>query len=136
VPADELAEALAFASKNLPHIGGLMDTGWRFVAPDEPSMADRQAAGGLYWWHGREGLIATWEGDDDDGPVLGIGFAATTEPGQLSEMLRDGPRLASGMNAYAVFWLAPREAEVEQALQEAGFTTDEDAGVLYERGHP
>ena len=113
-----------------------MDTGWRFVAPDKASLADRRDDAHLHWWRGRDGLVATWEGDDDDGPVLGIGFAATREPGQLSEMLHESPRLADGIRADAIFWLAPTEAAVQRALQAAGFTTDEDSGVLFERHHP
>jgi GNAT superfamily N-acetyltransferase len=136
VQSSELPEALAFARPNLAHVDGLMDTGWRFVAPDEASVADRQAEGCLHWWRGRHGLMATWEGEDDDGPVLGIGFATTREPGELSEMLRASPQLANGMRAYARFWLAPRAPEIEEALRGAGFTTDEDAGVLFERRHP
>ena len=136
VKAAELPEALAFARKYFTWAGGLMDTGWRFVAPDEASLEDRQREGHLHWWRGRDGLISTWEGDDDDGPVLGIGLAAGREPRMLAEMLRESPSLASGMSAYAVFWLAPAEAEAQEALRAAGFATDEDSGVLFERGHP
>lgn len=136
VRTGELSEALAFAKRNLPYVGGLMDTGWRFVAPDEASLGDRQREAHLHWWRGRDGLMATWEGDDEDGPVLGIGLAATREPRLLSDMLRESPRLANGIRADAIFWLAPSVAEVQQALQAAGFVTDGDAGVLFERGHP
>ncbi len=136
VDAGGLREALAFAKMNLPHIGGLMDTGWRFVRPDEASLADRQGERHLHWWRGRDGLVSTWEGDDDDGAVLGIGFAAMRESRLLSEMLRESPGLASGIRADAIFWLAPTEAAVQSALKTAGFTTDEDAGVLFERRHP
>lgn len=136
VSSEDVSKALAFARKNLPHIGGLMDTGWRFVLPDEASVQDRQNEGHLHWWRGGDGLLATWEGDDDDGPVLGIGFAAVREPALLSEMLRATPSLADGIRAEAIFWLAPREPAVEQALQEAGFVTDDDSGVLFERRHP
>ena len=136
VDPGELQEALAFVRQNLPYVGGLMDTGWRFVAPDEASLADLQGEARLHWWRGRDGLMATWEGDDDDGPVLGIGFAATREPRRLSEMLGESPRLADGIRAEAIFWLAPTASEVQRALQAAGFLTNEDSGVLFERPHP
>jgi GNAT superfamily N-acetyltransferase len=132
----EMPEALAFTRKNLAHVGGLMDTGWRFVLPDEASLSDRQSEAHLHWWRGRDGLLATWDGDDDDGSVLGIGFAAAREPGMLTEILRESPRLADGIGAYAIFWLAPAEAEVQKALRAADFVTDDDAGVLFERRHP
>lgn len=132
----DLPEALAFTRKHLRQIGGLMDTGWRFVLPDEASLEDRRKEARLHWWRGRDGLVATWEGDDDDGQVLGIGFAAVREPAVLEEMLQASPSLAHGVRAYALFWLAPREPAVEQALQAAHFVTDDDSGVLFERRHP
>jgi hypothetical protein len=40
------------------------------------------------------------------------------------------------MEAYAIFWLAPSEAGVQDALRAADFATDEDSGVLFEKRHP
>jgi GNAT superfamily N-acetyltransferase len=136
VGSAEVPEALAFVKKHLSQVGGMIDTGWRFVAPDELSLADRQEAAHLHWWRGRDGLMATWEGDDDDGPVLGIGCAVVRESGLLTEMLNESLCLAEGMEAYAVFWLAPAEAGVRQALHAAAFVTDDDSGVVFEKRHP
>ncbi|HEY5982753.1 MAG TPA: hypothetical protein VIU38_04710, partial [Anaerolineales bacterium] len=83
-----------------------------------------------------DGLLATWEGDDDDGPVLGIGFAAVREHDFLVDLLRDAPGLADGLSVGSMFWLAPREPLVESALKEAGYLTDDDTGVLFARQHP
>jgi len=136
VGSGEIPAALAFAKKNLKSIGGLMDIGWRFVLPDEAVLADRQQESHLHWWRGRDGLIATWEGDDDDGPVLGIGFAAVREPRLLPDLLREAVGLAPGLEVDAVFWLAPRDAPIQAALKDAGYVTDDDSGVLFERQHP
>ncbi|MFH1183713.1 MAG: hypothetical protein V1755_01570, partial [Chloroflexota bacterium] len=136
VKPDELPSALAFTREHLPHIGGLMDTGWRFVLPDEVVLADRARAAHLHWWRSDEGLLATWEGDDDDGPVLGIGFAAVREPHLLAELLREAVSLTHRFAVDALFWLAPTDPTVQSALQQAGFTTDEDSGVLFEKRHP
>ena len=135
VQTSELSSALAFARDHLPYIGGLMDTGWRFVQPDETSLADRARETHLRWWRGRDGLLATWEGDDDDGPVLGIGFAAVREPPALADLLRDLVSLSAHYAVDGVFWLAPVDAEVQAALQQAGYITDEDSGVLFEKRH-
>ena len=136
VKPDELPAALAFTREHLPHIGGLMDTGWRFVLPDEVVLADRALASRLHWWRSGEGLLATWEGDDDDGPVLGIGFVAVREPRLLPDLLREAVSLTGRSAVYAMFWLAPTDEGVQSALQDADFTTDEDSGVLFEKRHP
>ncbi|HSR21593.1 MAG TPA: GNAT family N-acetyltransferase [Anaerolineales bacterium] len=131
-----LAEALDFSREWLVHTEGLMDTGWRFVRPDEASLADRVRQSHLHWWRGREGLMATWEGDDDDGPVLGIGLAAVRDASMLAALLQDCVSLADGIPVGALFWLAPAEAAVQSALKTAGYVTDEDSGVLFEKRHP
>lgn len=136
VSPGELREALAYSQRHLQLVGGLMDTGWRFVLPDAASLADRLREGRLHWWRGRQGLAATWEGDDDDGAVLGIGFVAAAQTEALSDILRECPALAEGIQAYALFWLAPMDQSVQMALESAGFATDEDSGVLFERRHP
>ena len=136
VTSTEVPAALEFARQHHRHIGGLMDIGWRFVEPDQASLTDCVRAARLHWWRGREGLLATWEDDEDSGPVLGIGLAATREPGQLEHLLRDVELLADPMNVQTIFWLAPREPLVETALEHAGYSTDQDSGVLYVRSHP
>jgi len=136
VLADELPAVLAFARQHLPHIGGLMDTGWRFVLPDEASLSDRIHESHLHWWREADGLLATWEGDDDDGPVLGIGFAAVRDPSMLADLLREAVSLADPLAVGSVFWLAPADASVQAALLQAGYTTDDDSGVLFEKQHP
>jgi GNAT superfamily N-acetyltransferase len=136
VKPEDLPSALTFAIERLPYIGGLMDTGWRFVLPDETVLADLARESHLHWWRGRRGLLATWEGDDDDGPVLGIGFAAVQEPDALADLLRDAVALTASHAVDALFWLAPADAAVQSALQQAGFATDEDSGVVFEKRHP
>lgn len=136
VKPGELASALTFVRQHLPHLGGLMDTGWRFVLPDQAALADRLDQRHLHWWRGDDGLLATWEGDDDDGPVLGIGFAAVSQSHMLAPLLRDAAGLAPGFDLPRMFWFAPTDAAVQSALQEAGYVTDEDSGVIYERQHP
>lgn len=132
----EIPAALAFAARHHPYNSGLMDTGWRFVLPD-PAVLERLVSDShLHWWQGQEGLLATWEGDDDDYSVLGIGFAAVREPAMLPHLLREAVTLASGRAVRAVFWLAPAQADVVHALEQAGYTSDDDHGALFEKHHP
>jgi GNAT superfamily N-acetyltransferase len=134
--AEELTSALQFARDHLPWIGGLADTGWRFVRPDEDVLGEIISQGHLRWWRDGDGLLATWDGDDDDGPVLGIAFAAVRQPSMLTELLRAAAGLVDLSAVNGMFWLAPTEAPVQSALQQAGFETDQDSGVLFEKPHP
>ena len=113
-----------------------MDTGWRFVLPDPAVLARFVSDEHLHWWRSRDGLLATWEGDDDDYAVLGIGFAAVREPAMLPDLLRDAVALTSGLAVKALFWLAPAQADVIHALEQAGYTSDDDHGALFEKHHP
>jgi GNAT superfamily N-acetyltransferase len=132
----EIPAALAFAAQHLPYNAGLMDTGWRFVLPDPAVLARFVSDKHLHCWRDRDGLLATWEGDDDDYAVLGIGFAAVREPALLPDLLRDAVALASGRPVKALFWLAPAQADVVHALEQAGYTSDDDYGALFEKHHP
>jgi GNAT superfamily N-acetyltransferase len=132
----EASEALRFAGKHLDHSGGLMDSGWRFSVPDETMLADWARAGRLHWWRGHEGLLGASEDEDENGPVLGIGFAAC-EMLALGELLHDAGQLAQGGNLAGVRWLAPVNPKVEGALSNAGYALDwESSGYLYEKRHP
>ena len=132
----EISAALAFAEQHLPHNAGLMDTGWRFVLPDPAVFARFASDTHLHWWRGRDGLLATWEGDDDDYAVLGIGCAAVRDLAMLPDILRDAVALTTGLEVKALFWLAPAETDVIRALEQAGYTSDDDHGVLFEKHHP
>jgi GNAT superfamily N-acetyltransferase len=133
---EEARLALDFVHRYTSWIGGLMDTGWRFVLPDESVLSRFIQDSHMHWWHGRDGLLATWEGDDDDGPVLGIGFAAVREAGFLADLLTQAVALADPRTVGGLFWLAPRFPQIESALKQAGYQTDKDAGVLFARKHP
>lgn len=132
----EIPAALALAEQHLPYNAGLMDTGWRFVLPDPAVLARFADDKHLHWWRGRDGVLATWEGEDDDYTVLGIGFAAVRESALLPDLLRDAVALASGRPVKALFWLAPAHADVVHALEQAGYSSDDDRGALFEKHHP
>lgn len=136
VSAEDVPDALSFVRQHHAYNAGLMDTGWRFVLPNVVVLRNFVEQGHLHWWRDREGLLATWEGEDDDYAVLGVGFAAVREPRMLADLLRDTPGLSAGRPVGAVFWLAPAEEEVQSALRQAGYSSDDDHGFLFEKQHP
>lgn len=127
VQEEEATQAMDFASANLAESSGLMDSGWRFSAPDEPALAELAAAGRLYWWNDSQGrgLLACWEDEDEGERVLGIGFAAVAGRA-LAPMLADARSLAGRLGFGRVVWLAPAKEPVEAALREAAYKTDWD----------
>jgi GNAT superfamily N-acetyltransferase len=134
---DQVVSALAFASGHLEHSNGLMDSGWRFSAPDSDALSGRVAQGHLYWWRDRQGLLSTFEDEQDGEPYLAIGFAAITQLSSLSQLLRDAADLASRRGYAGVCWLAPAQERIQAALRNAGYATDwEHTGFLYARPHP
>jgi GNAT superfamily N-acetyltransferase len=137
VAPEDLPGALAFTAARLSHSNGLMDSGWRFSTPDETTLKDLAQRGRLYWWRGRLGLLAVHEDEEDEGPVLAIGFAATQEAPLLADLLRSTGVLAREQRFAFVHWLAPVNNLVRDALQQARFFVDWDSsGYLYAKQHP
>lgn len=135
VGVDDLQEASKYAGmhSSLPW-GQLMDSGWRFSAPDESALMHQAHQQRLFWWRGRQALFAFWEDEDDS--KLGVGLTAVAAP-QLTDLLLDARRLAAEMHLVSVRWHAPPGDEVQTALQAAGFVTDWDASAyLYAKPHP
>jgi GNAT superfamily N-acetyltransferase len=133
VPMGDVASAVDFSSLHLSHSHGLMDSGWKFSAPDTATLENKARQEKLFWWRGRDGLFTFWEDEEDGGKTLGIGFAACAM-NALAEMLMDIRRLAQTLGFTSVIWLAPVKAEVESALKKARFATEWDTtGFLYEK---
>jgi len=137
VAADRLGSVLEFASSHLSHSNGLMDSGWRFSTPDQATLQDSARRGHLHWWDNRQGLLATFEDEEDGARILSISFAAIAQTASLSGLLRDTIDLAREKRFAAVHWLAPVESGVQAALREAGYVLEwEGTGYLYAKSHP
>lgn len=135
-PLVDVSVATAFASSHPSYPNGLMDSGWRFSTPDDAILGKRLELGRLHWWRDRRGLLATWQDDEEDGRVLAIGLAAVAEPSLLPDLLRDVGRLAAQESFTYVHWLAPMDAAVQAALQQAGYVSDwEQSGYIFEKHH-
>ena len=137
VTGDQVAPAVACAADHLAYSNGLMDSGWQFSVPDLDTLGRRAAQGHLHWWRDRQGLLATFEDEQDGEPFLMVGFAAIAQLSRLSQLLGDAAHLASQRGYAGVGWLAPAQEPVEAALRDAGYATDwEHTGFLYARSHP
>jgi len=137
VAEDQVPPALAFASAHLDYADGLMDSGWRFSAPARDALGRSAGHGHLHWWRGRQGLLSTFEDEQDGEPFLAIGFAAIAQLSSLSDLLRDASSLSLLQGYTGVCWLAPAQEPVQTSLRNAGYTTEwEHTGFLYARPHP
>jgi GNAT superfamily N-acetyltransferase len=136
VGAQDVADAVRFASTHLAGPHRLLDLGWRFAAPDTETLTRLMCDQRLYWWGGRRGLAGFWEDDDEAGRVLAISFVACA-PGQLTSLLAAIPGLAKQNEYVSVLWLAPNDKQFQAEMTSAGFASEWDhAGFLYEKKHP
>ena len=138
VPKSELQQALAFAqrSPSLALSHGLMDLGWQFLRPDASVLAGFAAESHLWWWRGKQGVLAAQDDDEDGDKTLYLCLlACQTEA--LSDLLQDARRLAAQLAYQSACWVAPQGQMVLEALKQAGYELEWDhPGVLYERLHP
>ena len=138
VTAAELPEALDFL-RNSPTLrlsSGLIDLGWRHAVPRLEHLQDRLEDGKLWWWRGRQGLLACWEEDDDDEVKPALSFLACTLE-DAAALLLDYRRLAASLGYTKASWMAPLHPEMQPALDQAGFVRDwDDVLFLYAKEHP
>ena len=133
VAQNDVTRALSFASANLAYSGGLINSSWKFAAPDEFTLLEKIRQNQLSWWRGRAGLLAWWDDEDDGETILGVGFIACPME-SLEAMLVDIRRLAGGLGFSSVLWQAPVRADVESALKAAGFLSRWDGSAfLFEK---
>jgi hypothetical protein len=121
-----------------------VDFGWQFADPTQDEAATplfstlSSDQDNLFWWHQDDGLLIAWNDHDSDDPEprIRIGVLAC-ELEDLSVLLMDVRRLAAEQNKTSVFWLAPVHAQVEAALQSAGYSSDwENTAYVFEKRHP
>lgn len=131
---DQVPEAANYAGLHSSPFGALMDSGWRFFAPDEPALKQTAREQRLFWWRGRDALFSYWEDQDD--ARLGVGLVTVSTP-DLASLLTDARRLAAEKHFASVRWHAPAGADVQAALTAAGYVTDWDSpAYLYAKPRP
>jgi GNAT superfamily N-acetyltransferase len=136
---ENIPAALDFslAASSLPVTGGLFDLGWRLADLGESLLRDLMKWPGsrLLWWRERQGLICTWE-DDEDGlyPLLAL---VACETDDLPALLLDFRRYAAEQGYHKVDWNAYLSPELDALLTAAGFArVDDEANFQFERIHP
>lgn len=140
VHESEIPEAADFSlrSSSLPFIGGLMDTGWQPVVPNEHSFHEmlRRGEGNCLWWQGRRGLVGLWEDIDETAmhPIIGL---AACETADLPPLLLDIRRLTAKNGMQKVMWNASVTPELNAVLLSAGFGRESDqSNYQFEKIHP
>ena len=140
----DLGTVVEFArrSPSLALTNGVVDFGWRCVNPTEPgTLLDLFAESSrldhnFFWWYEDKGLLITWDDSDGEGQTMGLGVLAC-ELQDMSGLLKDVRSLAAEQKKTSVFWLAPTNAQVEDALKQAGFSSDwNNPAYVFEKKHP
>ena len=141
----DLARAIEFTrrSPSLALTNRVVDFGWQFADPtQEEALASlistfSRDQDHIFWWRKDRGLLITWNDDsNDEEQRMRIGVLAC-ELADTASFLVDVRRLAAEQKKTTVFWLAPVHAQVEAALQEAGYSSDwENTAYLFEKRHP
>ena len=130
-------------SPSLSLTNRVVDFGWRFADPTPDRTLTflfylySDFGNNFFWWRDRRGLLIVWDDFDpnDEEFTMGIGVLAC-ELEDLSAFLVDVRRLAAKQRRTSVFWLAPIHEPVEQALKQAGYSSDwENTAYIYEKKH-
>ena len=132
---DDLNDALEFASRapSLKLSAGLFDLGWRWAKPAAKGLQLLIEKQQVWWWRGRQGLLALWEDDEDPGYMHVCTILCTKEA--LAELLVDYRRLVGKLGKNQAAWGSPAHPHVQEALQQAGFERSWDKSLyIYELG--
>lgn len=141
----DLGPVIEFA-RNSPSLAStkhVVDFGWQFADPTQDRALTFLFAlySGLgnhfFWWRKDRGLLIVWDDfDSDEGRhTMGIGVLACNLD-DMPAFLIDVRRLADKQRRTSVFWLAPVQEQIEQALKQAGFSSDWDnPAYIFEKKH-
>ncbi len=110
---------------------GLLDLGWKFVAPCEEVIRPFVLKGGFLEWRKGAGYLIAWEDRQDS--VLNLGLVACTWEA-LPDLLDASRALAAARGLKRVTWLAPCHPEALSQAAVAGFVSVwESSGYLYQK---
>ncbi len=130
---NDLIEVLDFASQagSLKLTAGLFDLGWRWARPATSDLKKVIEAQLIWWWRGRQGLLALWQDDEEPGYMHIFTILCPVE--QLTELLLDTRRLMAQIGKEKAGWGSPAQPEAQAALKRAGFERSWDKSLyIYE----
>jgi hypothetical protein len=122
-----------FASQaaSLELMAGLFDLGWRWARPAAGNLQSVFEKELIWWWRGRQGLLALWEDDEEPGYMHIFTVLCPLE--KLTEMLLDYRRLMAQTGRAKAGWGSPADLQVQTALNQAGFARSWDKSLyIYE----
>jgi GNAT superfamily N-acetyltransferase len=139
VAPSEVHEALALTSQSstLSWTNQLVYLYWRWAPPREIYIKRMIEQGNIYWWRGRQGLLAFLEDEDPrEEKVAFLQIFACSEQ-SIPDFLNDYRRLAAALGySVAALALQPRP-EYQSILESAGFLRDWDELLyIYAKTHP
>ena len=135
----EVSKAIAFTlDKGLLSLSyGLMDLGWRWLAPSEQPLAEAANSGKAWWWREKQGLLVQSEDSGDEEASMVVIQLLACPKRDMVECLLDYRRLATSLGYERAGWAASLHPDLQPILQAAGFERDWDASVfIYEKRHP
>jgi GNAT superfamily N-acetyltransferase len=138
VTADEASEAAEFAknSTSTKITGPFMDMGWQWQEPDAVGLMKNEDGAQVYWWHNKEGLLATWMDEENDEKTFSLKLAACPAE-DLSALLMDFRRVGGKHGVPEVRAMLPINTDIGKVLEEAGFHRTWDKSLfIYEKYVP
>jgi hypothetical protein len=135
--SEEIPQALELIRQSpvLPMMNGLMDYGWRWGEPSVEGLEAPVREGHAWWWRGKQGVLTYWDDEDENKkyPVLHL-IACSLEA--MPACLLDFRRLSVNRGYDHVEWNAPRNAELLDVFDKAGFRQWWDEVLfMYEKKH-
>jgi GNAT superfamily N-acetyltransferase len=139
VQRSEIPEAMALISQSPMYawMGGMLYLHWRWAPLRECYVEKMVDKGKIFWWRGRQGVLAYLEGShDNDEKYLTLQTFACQE-NALPEFIQDYRHLAGRLGfKEAVLAVQPMEA-YQSVLEVAGFRRDWDELLyIYAKQHP
>jgi hypothetical protein len=136
VSQSEIPAAVEFALRpeSQPLARGMMDVGWQAVVANETSLQRLMnwPNGRAFWWRGREGLVCTWEDDDEYGNHYAMLALVACDESHLPGLLTDVCRHTARSGYHNVAWHAPFIPDLDIYLKSAGFSRRDEESLAYQ----
>ncbi len=122
---DECTEAVVFAAANPARavLGDWIDLYWERVPARAQYLEPMIERGRVWWWRGRQGLLAAYEETDDESNQLQLYISLLAcQAAAITPLLLDARRLAASLDYAELRWSAPLNPALMPALEAGGFS--------------